>query len=118
LPLEFGEEQRLLAALAEFGEVILHTGLDTPAPGLDTGTFLPVVRCAGLRYRRTADQRISTRRRELGEVLPDTRSDPAAAGFYVGTHLADVGSTSLARRTLLGGPAARRQQERLQGQDA
>jgi hypothetical protein len=37
---EFGEQQRVLAALTKFGEVVSHTVLDPPASGLNTGALL------------------------------------------------------------------------------
>src|SRR5438876_10838986 len=75
LLLEFGEQQRFLAGLAEVREMALQAGLDRPASGFDAGTFSAVVRRTSLRDCRGADERVLARRGKLREVILDARGD-------------------------------------------
>ncbi len=86
--------------------MILHARLAAPAPGLDAGTLPVVVGFASLGNCHAADQGISARCRELGEVLSNARRNPAFTWLDPGAHSADVPTTGLPRRPLLGDSTA------------
>ena len=54
LLLKLGKQQRILAGLGQFGEVLLHAGLDTAAAGLDVRASFLSVGLADLGYRHVA----------------------------------------------------------------
>ena len=85
LLLKPGKQQRILAGLGQFGEVLFHAGLDMAAARLNAGAFLLRVRLTGLRYRHITDQRRLAGRRELAEMFLDARFEPAVARLNLGT---------------------------------
>jgi hypothetical protein len=109
---EFGEQQRVLAALTEFGEVVFHAGLDPPAARLDTGALLLGVLFAHPRYRDICHQRILAGRRKLTEMFPDAGHDPALTGLDAGADLVEVFGTGSVRNALLCARPAWSQQEK------
>jgi hypothetical protein len=111
LLLDFCEQQRFLAGLGQFREMVFHAGLDTPAAGLNVSAFFMGVGLASLGYRHVTDQRGLARCGELAEVILDARLEPAVAGLNLGAHLLDVRSAGLRGRTLLGHRPSRRQQQ-------
>jgi hypothetical protein len=101
---EFGEQQRVLAALTKFGEVVFHAGLDPPAARLNTGAFLLGIRFAHPGYRDICHQRILAGCRELAEMFPHAGHDPALAGLNSGTNLREICGTGLMHRLLCDRP--------------
>jgi hypothetical protein len=67
MPLKLGKQQRILAGLGQFGEVVLDAGLNTPAAGLDVRAFLLGVGLAGFGDCYIGDQRGLAGRRELAK---------------------------------------------------
>ena len=100
MPAEFGEQQRVLAGLAELGEVVLHAGLNPPAAGLNTAAFLIGIRFAHAGYRDISYQGILAGCREFGEMSPYAGHEAAVTGFHPGTNLREVCGTGLTHRLL------------------
>jgi hypothetical protein len=112
LPVEFGEQQRVLAGLAELGEVVLHADLNSPAAGLSTSAFLISVRFAHASYRDIGYQGILAGCRQLAEMVPYAGQDPAVAGLDPSADLVEVFGTSTVRHVLLCGRSGWNQQEK------
>jgi hypothetical protein len=112
LPVEFGEQQRVLAGLAELGEVVLHAGLNPPAAGLSTSAFLISVRFAHAGYRDIGHQGILAECRQLAEVFPYAGHDPTVAGLDPGADLVEVFGASTVRHVLLCDRSGWSQQEK------
>ena len=109
---EFGEQQRVLAALTKCGDMVFPARLDPPAARLNTGALLLGVRFAHPGYRDICHQRILAGCRELAEMFPYAGHDPALAGLNPGADLVEVFGTSSVRRTLLCDRSGWNQQEK------
>src|ERR1700730_2045360 len=77
---ESGSDDRLLAGLGVFGEMVLHAGLDAAAAGLNIRTRPLDIRLTGPNHRHAAQHGLLAGLREGGEMLFDAGPEPALTG--------------------------------------